>query len=94
VPAELAQVGAWAKNVDFKLYNCEEGLKIDSTGAQWISFAQNPALVTHPYALEDGSELPKVTGPHAEEGGGVLEGVYADVCTSLENARTSGRSAR
>jgi hypothetical protein len=37
--------------------------------ASWILFAQTAALSAHAYILEDGTELPKSSGPHAEEGG-------------------------
>jgi hypothetical protein len=38
----------------------DEALAIDSTVAQWIQFAQNAALGTHTYILEDGPELQRV----------------------------------
>jgi hypothetical protein len=42
-------------------------------------------LGTHQYVLEDGPELPKVPGTHAEKGGEVLEGIYTEDCTSIDN---------
>jgi hypothetical protein len=66
--------GAWARNIDFKLHSYRQALQSDSSVAQWISLAQNVALSSHPYTLEDGPELPKVPGRHAEEGREVLEG--------------------
>jgi hypothetical protein len=73
------------------LFNSQEALKVASAVAQWISFAQNAALGFHPYILEDGPELPKIPGPHKEEGGEVLEGMYAYSCTSIEESRISGQ---
>jgi hypothetical protein len=68
VEQEIAALcAAWAQNVDFKLHNCEETLKVDSTVSQWIESAQNAALSSHQYILEDGPELSKVLGPHAQE---------------------------
>jgi hypothetical protein len=43
-------------------------------------------LSSQPYILEDGPELPKVPGSHAEEGGEALEGMYTDGCTSIEES--------
>jgi hypothetical protein len=42
---------------------------------------------------EDGPWLLAVSGPHADEGGEILEGVYAQDCTSIEDSRIRGRSA-
>jgi hypothetical protein len=39
--------------------------------------AQNAALSAHVLILEDGPELPKASGPHAEEFGEVLEGLFS-----------------
>jgi hypothetical protein len=50
---------------------------------QWIQFAKNAALGAHTYIVEDGPELPKSSGPHAEEGGEVLEGMYAQGRTTI-----------
>jgi hypothetical protein len=55
----------------------EEALAADVIAAQWISFAHHAALSAHAYILEDGPELPKRSGPYAEEGGEVLTGMYA-----------------
>jgi hypothetical protein len=70
-------MSAWERNVDFKMHSHEEALVIDSNMASWIQFAQNAALDAHTYILEDGPELPKSSGPHPDEGGEVLEGMYA-----------------
>jgi hypothetical protein len=40
------------------------------------------------------SELLAVSGPHADEGGEILEGMYAQGCTSNEDSLISGRSGR
>jgi hypothetical protein len=73
-----------AQNTEPKLYKYEEALRVDPAVAQWIMFAQNAALGPHHYILEDGPELPKVSGPHANEVGEVLERMYADDCISME----------
>jgi hypothetical protein len=52
--------------------------------------AQTASLGSHPYVLEDRSELPKILGPHANKGGEVLEGMSADGCTSIDQAKISG----
>jgi hypothetical protein len=62
--------------------------------SQWIQFAQNATLGSHPYTLEDGRQLPKEPGPHASVGGEVLEGMYAGRCTSIEASRISGSPGR
>jgi hypothetical protein len=48
VGAEISSIcGAWAQNIDLKLYNCEEALKINPTVSQWIQFAQDASLGSH-----------------------------------------------
>jgi hypothetical protein len=99
VPVDLVQVGGeiaaicvgWTGSRDSKIYSYEQALKADATVAQWIVFTQNPALGSHPYILEDGPELLKVPGPHADQRAEVLEGMYADRCTSFGDARILGR---
>jgi hypothetical protein len=54
-------------------------------GRQRLPPESYPASQTH--ILEDGPELPKSSGPHAEEGGEVLEGMYAQGCTTIEESR-------
>jgi hypothetical protein len=44
--------------------------------------------------LEDGPWLIVVSGPHADEGGEILEGMYAQGCTSIEDSRIRARSGR
>jgi hypothetical protein len=39
------------------------------------------------FILEDGPEIPKASGPHAQEGGEILKGIYAEDCTSLRDAK-------
>jgi hypothetical protein len=47
--------------------------------------AENAALSAHGFICEDGPELPKEKGQEAaQEGGDVLEGMYAPGCESLE----------
>jgi hypothetical protein len=72
----------------------EEAIAIDPIVASWISFAQKAALGSHAYILEDGPWLIAVSGPHADEGGKILEGMYAQGCTSIQDSRRRGRSRR
>jgi hypothetical protein len=53
-------IGAWERNVDSKLYGHEEALALDSNVASWIQFAENAALGSHTYILEDGPESQRV----------------------------------
>jgi hypothetical protein len=53
----------------------------------WMVLAQNSDSGAYPLVLEDGPEIPEAPGPHAEEGGQVLQGVYADGCPSIMDAR-------
>jgi hypothetical protein len=57
----------------------EEALATNPIVASWISFAQNAALGSHTYIA--------VSGPHADEGGEILEGMYAQGCTNIEDSR-------
>jgi hypothetical protein len=56
----------------------------------WMPLAQNAALGADTLILEDGPELPKVRGSHAEEGGEASECIYAEGCSSLRDARRAG----
>jgi hypothetical protein len=102
IPDDLARVwgdiavmiSAWERNVDFKLYSYEEAFALDSNVASWIQFAENAALGSHAYILEDGPELPKSSGPHAEDGGEILDGMHAQGCTTIEDSRTREKSGR
>jgi hypothetical protein len=85
---------AGERNVDFKMFSHEEALGTDPIVASWIQFAQNAALDAHTYVLEDGPELPKRLGPHVEEGGEILEGMYAQGCATIEESRMRGQSGR
>jgi hypothetical protein len=87
LPPDYEQLGASvsqscdirASRAAFKLYNYEEALQVDAKVGKWIQLPQTAALGSHPYVPED--------GPHAEGGGEVLEGMYAEGCTSLRDAR-------
>jgi hypothetical protein len=68
----------------------EETLTIDSIADQWIMFAQQAALGAHTYILEDGPCLPAESGPHADEGGEILSGMFAQGCTGIEESRICG----
>jgi hypothetical protein len=52
-------------------------LSTDPIVASWISSAQNVGLGSHTYILEDGPWLLAVSGPRADEGGEILEEMYA-----------------
>jgi hypothetical protein len=102
IPYDLARIcgdtavltSAWESNISLKLMSYEEALATDPIAASWISFAQNAALGSHTYILEDGPRLLAVPGQHADEGGEILEGMYAQGCTSIEDSRIRGRSGR
>jgi hypothetical protein len=53
--------------------------------------AQNAALDAHILILEDGPELHKVPGAHAEERGEILESMYTQGCSSLRDSKISRR---
>jgi hypothetical protein len=50
-----------------------ESLSTTSSSATTSEFAQNAALGSHTQILEDGPSLIAVSGPHADEGGEILE---------------------
>jgi hypothetical protein len=50
--------------------------------------------VAHTHVLDDGPELPKSSSPHAEEGGEVLEGMYAQGSMTMEEEKIRRRSGR
>jgi hypothetical protein len=77
----------WARNLEFTLDSHKEAPRVDPAAACWISFAQNAALGAHEYILEGRPEFHKVPGVHADEGGEVLEGMYAECCIGLEESR-------
>jgi hypothetical protein len=85
---------AWERNVTFKIVSHEEALAESPIVASWISFAQNAALGAYTYILEDGPELPKSSGSHAEERGEILEGMYTQGCTMIEESRIRADSGR
>jgi hypothetical protein len=91
IPDDLAGVSG---DIAVMITAWEEALTTDPVVASWIQSAQNAALGAHMYILDDGPELPKGFGPYAEEGGEVLEGMYAQGCTRIEEAKTQGRSGR
>jgi hypothetical protein len=59
-----------------------------------MQLAQIAALGSHTYILEDGPELSRVPGSPADEGGAVLEWMYANGCTTIEESRILGQSGR
>jgi hypothetical protein len=83
-----------ASRAEFKLYNYEEALKVDPLVGKWIQLAQTAALGSNPYILEDEPELSKLTRPHANDGGEVLEGMHAEGRTSLRDARATMRTGQ
>jgi hypothetical protein len=88
--AEMCAVRA--SRARLKLFDYEEALQVDPSVDKLIQLAQIAARGSNPYVLEDGPELLKVPGQHAEVGGEVLEGMCADRCTNVEESRISGRS--
>jgi hypothetical protein len=70
------------------MFSYDEALSADPIVAPWIFFA--PALGAHMYTLEDGPELPNGCGLGALEGGDILEGMYAQSCTTIEASRMRG----
>jgi hypothetical protein len=66
----------------------------DPIVASWVRFSKNAALGAHTYIIGDGPELPKSFGPHADEGGEVLEWMYAQGCTTIEESKITGRPGR
>jgi hypothetical protein len=79
-------------HTELRPYNDEEALSVDHSGAKWIQLAQAAALGSDLYILEDGSEFPKVSGAHADPGGGLLEGMYTEGCASIEQSGIHSRS--
>jgi hypothetical protein len=102
LPPDDEQIGAaladkcavLASHAGLKLFNYEEALEVELNVGKWIHLAQTAALGSHPATLEDRPEIPKVSGPHVEEGREVRWGMYADGCTSLEQSKISARSGR
>jgi hypothetical protein len=85
---------SWAANVAFKMMTYDEALATDSIAAQWISYSRNAALGSHTYILKDGPCVPAESGPHAEEGGDILSGMYAQGCATIEDSRICRQSGR
>jgi hypothetical protein len=77
----------WAQSVPFALLSCDEARQAQPMVDSWTILDQNAALSAHTLTLEDSPELPKVAGPHAEEGGEVLKGIFAEDCSSLHDSR-------
>jgi hypothetical protein len=77
---------AWESNIALRL------MSYDPIVASWISFAQNAALGSHTYILEDGPWLIAVSGPHANEGGEIIERMYARGRASMDDSGIRGRS--
>jgi hypothetical protein len=54
--------------------------------------AEDAAMSAYHFIHEDGPVFPKWPGPHAEEGGEVMEGMHALDCSSPRDSRISGRA--
>jgi hypothetical protein len=80
--AEMCAVRA--AQPELKLFNYEEALEVDPEVGKWIQLVQSAAIDSHLYVFEDGPELAKVPGPHADEGGEVVEGT----CTPIMARRS------
>jgi hypothetical protein len=84
LPPEYEELGAsvsqscdiLGSRAEFKLYNYEEALKVDSMVGKWIQLAQTAALGSHQYVLEDRPDLPKYPDPTR-----TLEGKLDKGCT-------------
>jgi hypothetical protein len=73
----------------------EEARNQDPRVDGWMLLAQNAALSAHGFICEDGPELPKEKGQEtAQEGGETLEGMYAQGCESLDQARLQGNQGQ
>jgi hypothetical protein len=77
---------AWAQSVPFALLSYDEGRQSEAMVDSWMTLTPNAALSAHTLIQEDGPKLPKAPGPQAEEGGEILEGVFAEGCESLQDA--------
>jgi hypothetical protein len=76
--AEISALSAgWTRRVTFALISYEEALRATLRIDSWMILAQNAALGAQTLICEDRPVLPKDPGPHAEKGGEVLEGMYA-----------------
>jgi hypothetical protein len=82
----------WERNVTFAMLSYDETSQLDPRVDRWMVLAQNAALISHPLILEDGPVLAKESGPNAEPDSEILEDMYAQGCTSVENARIVGRA--
>jgi hypothetical protein len=81
----------WTRNVHLSMLGYEEVRKQDPRVDSWMLLAEKAALSAHGYICEDGPELLREEGQEAaQEGGEVLEGMYAPGCGSLEQARIRG----
>jgi hypothetical protein len=85
-------IKAWERNVDFKMFSHEEALATDPIVASWILLAKNGALGAHTYILEDRPELPKSSGPDADEGANSWKGRTHD--RRLTDKRTIRKGRR
>jgi hypothetical protein len=78
---------AWERSVEFKVLSQEEAAQEEPQVNSWMLLAQSAAMGAHSMIVEDGPELPEEKGPCAQEGGEVLQGVFAPGCKSLEESR-------
>jgi hypothetical protein len=76
---------SWERNLAFTLLSYDEARKNDPMVDSWIALAQNPALGAHTLILADCPVPPKESGPHAETGSDVLEGMCAQGCTTIDS---------
>jgi hypothetical protein len=89
IAQEIASLSSgWARNVSFSMLRYEEARNQDPRVDSWMVLAVNAALSAHEFICEDGLELPEEKEQEAaQEGGEVLEGMYAQGCKSLDQAR-------
>jgi hypothetical protein len=83
IVGEISALSAeWTRNVRVALLVLEEVYQMAG-----IQPTQNAALGARTLILEDGPELIKAQGPHAEKGGEMSEGMHAQGCSLLESAK-------
>jgi hypothetical protein len=93
VGAEISELCAgWERNVAFTVLSYDEARQLDSSVDSLMVLAQNAGLGAHNLILEDGPILHKESGPHAEEGDEIPEGMYTQGCSSLGDSMIVGRA--
>jgi hypothetical protein len=84
----------WKRNVIISWLSYDEARQLDPNVDSRMLLAENAALSAHPFICEDGPEIPNAHGPYAEVGGQILERMYAQGCSSLQDSRIREVSGR